>query len=85
MACLEWLVPDPLLLDIQRLPPPPHTRHSILSPEKLTTHNKHTCIQNSHTRHATHNSIIEYQKQTCSDSETRSNFTKEFTTLIIAR
>jgi hypothetical protein len=77
MACLEWLVPDLLLLDIQRLPPPPHTRRSILWPEKLTTYNKHTCIHNPHTRHATHNSINEYQKQTCSDSQTRTYFTKE--------
>jgi hypothetical protein len=67
MACLEWLVLDLLLLDIQRPPPPLHTRRSILSPEKATTHNKHSCIHDSHPRHATHNSIIEYQKQTCSD------------------
>jgi hypothetical protein len=87
MACLEWLIPDLLLLDIQKLPPPdPHTHHSILSPEKeLTTHNNHTCIHNPHTRHATHNSINEYQKQTCSDPETRTIFTKEYTTLKIAK
>jgi hypothetical protein len=77
MASLEWLVPDLLLLDIQGLPPPPHTCRSIIPPEKLTTQNKYTCIHNPQTRHATHNSINEYQKQTCSNSQTRNYSTKE--------
>jgi hypothetical protein len=39
MAYLGWLVPDHLPPDTQTLPLPPHSRRSILSPEKeMTTH-----------------------------------------------
>jgi hypothetical protein len=43
---------------------------------KATTHNKHSCIHDSHPRHASHNSIIEYQKQTCSDIWFNNHFYK---------
>jgi hypothetical protein len=89
-ATSRWLALSGLslicfILILRDLPPPPHTRRLILSPEKATTHNKHTCIHDSHPIHATHNSNIEYQKQTCSDIWTNNIFCKENITLIIAK
>jgi hypothetical protein len=52
MACLGWLVPGLPPPGTQILLLPPHTLRSILSSEKLITHNKHTCIHKPHTNHA---------------------------------
>jgi hypothetical protein len=49
MACLDGLVPGHLPPDIQTLRPPPHSRRSILSPEKEKKRNKHPISTHAYT------------------------------------
>jgi hypothetical protein len=70
MACLEWLVPDLLLLGTQIPPLPPHNRRSNLSP----INNSDISMQ-AQTRHTHHHSKQITPNQV---SETNKHHTEHF-------